>query len=374
MSLSNLLQEKENHFIASVQRMNKSGLPLVLYGAGCLGQMTWEFMKRENMPLDLVALNRAYIKPDTKFHDLDIVAIEDLVEGAQDFNCIVALQQIDNELLNYLSGRASEVLIYDPAFIGVNTEIWYNAEFCKENAFLLNELYDSLADDKSRETLVAFLNQRISAKRGNYGSVYEPVHYFPKDIVALQDGETFVDCGAYDGDSIDAFMREVAKQDVAQPESVIGFEPDKGNFTRLLKNTEHLPFSTCVNKGVWDHDSVLYFQSGLALSSRLTEEEVSGESIVLTSIDNLLQGKAATFIKMDVEGAEYNALKGAENTIRNHRPLLAISVYHKPEDLLTIPQLLQSFCPDYHFFLRGHHPELAFELVLYAVPEERNLG
>ncbi|WP_409455738.1 FkbM family methyltransferase [Pseudescherichia sp.] len=94
----------------------------------------------------------------------------------------------------------------------------------------------------------------------------------------------------------------------------------------------------------------------------------------MTSIGNLLQGDVVTFIKMDVEGTEHYALKGAESTIRNHRPLLAISVYHKPEDLLTILQLLQSFCPDYHFFLRGHHPELAFELASYAVPDERNLG
>ena len=83
--------------------------------------------------------------------------------------------------------------------------------------------------------------------------------------------------------------------------------------------------------------------------------------------------KKISMIKMDVEGAELKALQGAAGTIRAWHPLLAISLYHKPEDLLTIPQYIQSLSADYHFYLRGHHPELAFELVLYAVPKSRLL-
>lgn len=93
----------------------------------------------------------------------------------------------------------------------------------------------------------------------------------------------------------------------------------------------------------------------------------------MDSVDNVLQGNKATFIKMDIEGAELKALEGAADTIRRWKPLLAISLYHKPEDLLTIPQYIRSLNAEYTFYLRGHHPELAIELVLYAVSEVRDL-
>ncbi len=335
--------------------------------------MTWEFMSRENFPLDKVALNKQYIKEEMTFHGLPVVAIEDLIEQAAPFNCIVALQHISAELQAWLGSKGAEVLVFDPAFIGVSTELWYTTDFCEQHRDTLEDFYSTLADERSRQTLVAFLNQRISARRSYYHAVYEPVHYFPQDIVRLQDGEVFIDCGAYNGDSIQAFMREVARQQVGQPEKVVGFEPDSGNYAQLCDNTRQWPFCQPVKKGVWNEESVLYFQSGHALSSRLTEQGSDTVSIELDSIDRVLQGGKATFIKMDVEGAELKALEGAAETIRTWKPLLAISVYHKPEDLLTIPQYIQSLSSEYTFYLRGHHPELAFELVLYAVPKVRDL-
>ena len=71
-------------------------------------------------------------------------------------------------------------------------------------------------------------------------------------------------------------------------------------------------------------------------------------------------------IKMDIEGAELDALYGAKNTIRKYKPLLAICVYHKREDMLTIPQYIKSIVPEYRFFLRAYE-KTATELVLYAV-------
>lgn len=373
MQLLDLMTEKNNHFFDSLQRMQNNGKPLVLYGAGCLGEMTWDFLVRQQISLDYVALNRSFVTDETRFHDLPIVAIEDLIASARPLNFIVALQFVTDELIATLSEFASEVLIYDPAFIGVNTTQWYTPEFCQQNAGLLNQLYEQLVDNKSKRTLVAFLNQRLSAKRGHYQSVYEPKHYFPEDIIQLKEGEVFVDCGAYDGDSINAFMREIRAGNIGQPENIIGFEPDGDNFNKLVANTAYIKSCECVNKGVWHEDGQLFFQSGQALSSRLSTDENTGESIALTSIDNILQGKKATFIKMDVEGAELNALRGAKLTIKAHHPILAISVYHKPEDLLTIPQLVHSLNDDYKFYLRAHHPELAFELVLYAIPSDRKV-
>ena len=84
------------------------------------------------------------------------------------------------------------------------------------------------------------------------------------------------------------------------------------------------------------------------------------------TLDEVFEDKSITFIKMDVEGAEYEALRGAEQTIRTQRPKLAISIYHKPEDILDLPQLLLSYQPEYRFYLR-HYCIFNNETVLYAI-------
>ena len=86
----------------------------------------------------------------------------------------------------------------------------------------------------------------------------------------------------------------------------------------------------------------------------------------MDSIDNITAGDKVSFIKMDIEGAELDALKGAEQTIKKVHPKLAISAYHKFEDLLEIPQFIQVIDSSYKFYLR-RHSHLVHELVLYAL-------
>lgn len=94
-----------------------------------------------------------------------------------------------------------------------------------------------------------------------------------------------------------------------------------------------------------------------------------GVKIMATSIDNVLDGKKATFIKMDIEGSELMALRGAKNTITKWLPKLAISVYHKNEDMLEIPQYINDIALNkYDFYLRHHHSLCQNETVLYCIP------
>ncbi len=371
MNLHDMLRETNNHFMDTVERMQQNGKPWVLLGAGLLAQVTWEFLSRKGISVDYIAIHRKYIQSGMKFNEMPISEIETLVEDSQRYNYIVAFNVIDRELQDSLNKNAEEVLIFDPSFIGVSTTEYYTPDFCEHHSVALNELYLQLGDERSRETMVAFLNQRLCARRGGWHEVYEPVHYFPRDIVRLSDGEVFIDCGAYNGDSIDAFLQQLERQGVAQPERIIGFEPDVENFEKLKTHTQNWDFCQCEPKGVWHEESRLHFQSGSGQSSHVSHHSEGTTSIPLTSIDNTLAGDKATFIKMDIEGVELNALQGAAETIKTYRPLLAISVYHKPDDLIVIPQYIKSLNSDYQFYLRAHSPELAYELVLYAIPAER---
>lgn len=371
MSILEKICESKNHFIDTIAEMQKNGRPLVLCGAGYLGQKTWEFLTSKGVKVDYVAVNEKYFTEGSTFYGYNIINLDRMTERDDRYNYILAIQYVSAELEAMLRKNAESILIFDHSFIGVNTDTLYTLEFCQENEPLLTEFYNSLADEKSKETLVAFINQRICARTSYYGKYFDPNHYLAKDLVRLQDNEVYVDCGAYDGDSVLAFLKAAEAQGVKKPAKILAFEPEEKNF-ELLQNANIGDVQlTAINKGVWSENTTLRFDSGMDTSSRLSEGE-GNTSIDVISIDNALEGtNHATFIKMDIEGAELEALKGAQHTIRASLPVLTISLYHKPEDLVTIPQYIRTLSDDYRFYLRGHHPALAFELVLYALPSKR---
>ena len=76
-----------------------------------------------------------------------------------------------------------------------------------------------------------------------------------------------------------------------------------------------------------------------------------------------------TMVKMDIEGAEYDALLGMKGTLRFH-PILMVSMYHKVEDLFRLQLLIEKMCPGvYHYYIRHYSPTI-IETVLYAVPKD----
>jgi len=359
--------ERENHFLVTLQKMYQNNDPVVLIGAGCLANMTSEYMDRNHFRLDHVAINELYLSPGQTLNKHPVESLEKLIQSTQKYNFIIALQYVTQELVDSLSCVKTEVLVYDPSFIGVNTDEIISYDFCEANADILHSFYDNLGDDKSRETFIAFMNQRISACPKYIKDVYDEHHYFPKDIVSLSASEVFVDCGAYNGDSVNAFETALASRGFHSPEKIYAFEPDDVNYDFLCASTQAKGYCECHKAGVWREETTLYFESGKALSSKLSEN-VTTNSISLTTVDNVVADNKVTFIKMDVEGAELPALEGAKNCIQRCRPLLAISVYHKPDDLIKIPDYIKSIMPAYRFYLRAHHPIHAFELVLYAIP------
>jgi hypothetical protein len=120
--------------------------------------------------------------------------------------------------------------------------------------------------------------------------------------------------------------------------------------------------------GVSDLNCTLRFDAGGSLSSATNPN--GALEITCMTVDDLLQDTTPTYIKMDIEGAEPEALHGASRAIRRSAPILAVSAYHRPNHLWRIPALLKSLRPDYRIFLRPHNEE-GWDTVCYAVPNDR---
>ncbi len=191
------------------------------------------------------------------------------------------------------------------------------------------------------------------------GVIETPEQYFDPRIIRYEREECFVDAGCYD------LNTSLELKKYANVKKVFAFEPDPVNYRKCLEKKEETGFKEaelfCC--GLWSKDGSLMFDASGKSVSHISE---SGSSIEVRSLDSLLYDERVSFIKMDIEGAEIEALKGAEEIIKKQKPKLAISIYHKPDDLFEIPLLIKEYNRDYKLYIRHYGNRLA-ETVLYAV-------
>lgn len=195
-----------------------------------------------------------------------------------------------------------------------------------------------------------------------------PDPYFPTDLPGLPAALDLIDCGAYDGDvERDALRRGFGLN------SLVAFEPDPINFARLIAwvegNRHEIGSAVTLPLATGDSNGILSFASGLSTSSHLSEE--GEQQVACVRLDDVLSNHPANYLKLDVEGAESATLQGATALIRRCRPALAVSIYHRPNDLFELIEEIDQIAPGYQLHLRLH-AFAGVDSVLYALPENKN--
>lgn len=226
----------------------------------------------------------------------------------------------------------------------------------------IEKIHARLADQTSRDCFIAIIAFRLGLNIG-YGSFkHTETQYFNQLTLPTlpAEGATYVDGGAFDGDS----FRELAA--IANVKEAVLFEPDPENFAALNQTTQdtHTPI-TCLPLGLSDTYEILSFNAGSGEGGALSSS--GSVYVACATLDTILKNKRVDFLKLDVEGAEIKALAGAKNILNAYRPTLTLSLYHYPCDLWEIPSFIDSICPGYQFFIRQHYFN-SFDSVLYALP------
>lgn len=230
-----------------------------------------------------------------------------------------------------------------------------------EQLILLN---DTLADDLSKDVL----KRLITFRTNGLGLIKSDFEQYFHPIIFPTNNDCMVDGGSFDGDVLEMFFDKKIF-DI----QVHCFEPDKKNYEKLVLNIERLGLNAKANLlGLWEKSCILRFSSSDVILANGCKIENSGDIQISTiSIDEYvnLNKIEPTYIKLDVEGAEYETILGAQETIKKYNPKLAISVYHKYNDLWKLPALISSINPKYRFYL-GHHTNIWYETVVYAIIED----
>ena len=239
------------------------------------------------------------------------------------------------------------------------------AVYFGEEAEKVNLIYDMLEDDKSKQTYQSMVENMRLGRCVDF-SLAEPNQYFGNDIIPiLSSQEVFVDAGVCQGEEIDRAL--AMSPDI----SVHAFEPDTASFRRLQEKYQSFGNIALHPQALWHkHEYMSFSSNSLPSASRVTENERTAinreSSVECIPLDDALRGNRVSLLKMDIEGAEYNALQGAEGIIKEWHPKLAICIYHNLEDYVRIPLLLYSMVTGYRFFFR-QHSVTSGESVLYAL-------
>jgi len=263
------------------------------------------------------------------------------------------LDELGFQNISYLSFyRYSGLKLAEPPFILDFKEDYTN------NYNEYKKTYSLLADDISKEVFEKVLNFKITFDYNfmdGFTNNFDE-QYFDKELISNIKNITFLDGGGYVGDTL--------------PNIIKNF-PDFNKIYLIEPNKLHINIA---KRDFGDVKNIEFIQCGLSDKKVINIDDTSSNNcdhnynaINTDTIDNIVKQKV-DFIKLDIEGAEQDAIQGAKNTIKKYKPILAICIYHKAEDWYKVPQQVLDINPDYKVYIR-HYMEGIFETVMYFIPK-----
>lgn len=333
--------------------------PVVLFGAGGGCAPAIQMFRARGIEILAIVDNNSS-RWGEQVEGIGIDSLDEILGRYEDFRIFVSAPNNAHEIIPELRERntGKEIIFFDsPDRLNRNEYRCY----LLDNASGLEELYEGLGDQLSKETMVNVLKGWVSGDFRFFEEVHVGNQYFVDDIIQFGPEEVFLDIGAFDGDTVAGFRRAVG--DVFR--GVIAIEPNPDCFEALnllSRSDDRISF---FEKGIYSKSGRFSFSSNEVGTTSQFSLIPSDNGIEVDTVDNLVEGPI-TFLKMDIEGLELDALRGARGTIERFRPKLAICVYHKHDDILEISRFIQALDLGYRFYLR-HHTFYCGETVLYAV-------
>jgi FkbM family methyltransferase len=298
------------------------------------------------------------------WHGIPLLSTNSARKDAWVVNCSTSVRPVDT-LGHLLASGFQDVVSVSDLVCAANGDLPWPSfvqaqrKEMREHVDAWQTIHDTLADEASRKTLLDVLQYRLTADstymRGYQVRIAE--QYF--EPFMRYRNEVFVDAGGFDGDTTEGFATRYPDY-----ERILLFEPSGRNMSlaraRLarFRDIEFFPI------GLSDARGRLRFDPASGSASSVTDS--GGEEIVVDTLDATVS-EPVSFIKMDLEGWEMPALRGASGHIRDGMPKLAIAAYHDAPDLRCIQEFVQSFDHRYRMFLR-HYTQGWSETVLFFVP------
>ncbi len=335
------------------EKLKNETSPIVLYGTGNGADTVLDTFEAMGITAKGVCASDGFVRKRT-FRGFEVMSISDAKEKSKNpIFCLSFASSIPEVMDNIksLNPLVPVVPVFGKDII--------DRDFLVNNKDKIDLAYSLLADDKSKAIFENILTFEFTGELSYLLKTESTREEALCDLLKLTDKEHYADLGAYRGDTIEELISLCGGY-----EKAYAFEPDKKTFLKLKENTEVLENLTLFSYALWNENTTLNFSGGGGRQSTLSD---NGYTVEAVALDSILADTKLTYIKADVEGAEKEALEGMSRILKEQKPKLCISVYHKSADIFDLILQIHTINPEYKIHLR-HHPYIpAWDTNVYAI-------
>jgi len=325
--------------------------PIVLYGTGNGADKIVKQLNKNGIKIDGIFSSDGF-KKNKVFYGHSVCDYKTLKDNFGEMIILVCFGSDRSEVIENIKRLSQENELYLPDVPVYGKEI-FDIEFARKNADKLKCAYNMLADEHSKKVFENTVYFKITGK-ADFLFEIESERSEVFDILNFGNQETFLDLGAFNGDTVEEFILHTKLY-----KEIIAVEPDSRNFKKLTLNTEKCKNIILINAAIGNENSTVSFskQHGRGLGDTSKTVEVK-----CTTVDTIAKNTSPTYIKMDVEGNEINTILGAQNTIKTLLPKMRIACYHNSTDIFEIPLLIKEITPQYKIYMRHHKSLPAWDI------------
>lgn len=340
----------------------------------------WDFFKNTNKPVILYGMGDGADKVLNHFDTLGIkaygvMASDDFVRYQQfrgftvkklaDFEAelddfVIALcfaSQLPDVMENIEKiAKKHTLLVPSVPVFGENI---FDRDFYNSNEKSISQAYELLSDKLSQKVYADIIRFQFTGDIKYLRSCTTDKNEAFQNILQLGENESYLDLGAYRGDTIDEFIRYSKSY-----KSIVAFEPNAKNFEKLKEHCADMSNVALWQLGSYRENTTINFNDKAGRNSAISSV---GKPTQVAKVDTILAGQKITYAKLDVEGAEKETFIGMENTLKLFAPKLNVAAYHRSEDIFALILQLNKINPNYKFYLR-HHPYIPhWDTNLYCI-------
>ncbi|MGN0525899.1 MAG: FkbM family methyltransferase [Acutalibacteraceae bacterium] len=347
------------------QYLKNTDLPIVMYGTGNGADKILDNFIKFGINIHGIMVSSGFVR-DREFRGYKVHPIEYFEEELKEFIVVIAFGSNRPEVLENIKNISQNHKVLVPSVQVCGTDIFDEA-FAKSHEEEIIKAYSLLEDGFSKKVYKNYVEFLYTGEIRYLEEVTTPEREAYENVLQLEKNETFIDIGAFKGDTVEKFLEYTN----GSYKNIVAVEPDKKTFNKLLKNCNNLENFKPLNAAVTDVDGTSLFSGGGGRQSSVLGVVTKGvsdcnTSVTTLSLKSVCEGVTPTFIKIDSEGYEQQILEGGKKILEKYRPKMNIAAYHKNEDIFKLPILLKEINPDYQIHLR-HHPYIpGWDTIFYV--------
>ena len=339
------------------EKLQKTTEPIIMYGTGNGADKVVDIFEKLNIKLSGITASSGFVR-ERFFRGFPVKPLEFFEEQNDNFTVVITFGTSIPDVMNNIFNIAKNHRVLVPCVPVIGTEI-FDRRFLEKNLEEINLAHALLADDFSKKIFEGYVNFQFGGRIEILKEIEIPEDEIYENVLKFNNNETFIDIGAYRGDTVENFV----KRTNGNYKKIVAAEPDYKTYQKLIKNCENLNNFASFNAAITDFDGEIGFSS---LAGR--QSAIGGENMIKSlSLPTLCKNCEPTFIKIDSEGCELEILKGGEEILKKFKPKMNVAAYHKSEDIFKLPILIKSINPEYKIHLR-HHPYIpAWDTLFYCI-------